>query len=132
MRPADSRRDIGIRHEVLTTGEFSDPNYTANPANRCYFCKTELYEQIEPLAKELGLDVIVNGANADDAGDWRPAWRLLANIKCAARFWNVASPRPTCELWRPSGNYPSPISRHRRAFPAAWLTAKKLPPSDCK
>ena len=63
---------IGIRHEVLSTKEFNDPNYTANPANRCYFCKTELYEQIEPLAKRLQLAVIVNGANVDDVGDWRP------------------------------------------------------------
>ncbi len=63
---------IGIRHEILETAEFDDPNYTANPSNRCYFCKTELYSQLEPLASRLGLAVIVNGANLDDAGDWRP------------------------------------------------------------
>jgi uncharacterized protein len=66
---------IGIRHEILRTEEFNDPNYTANPANRCYFCKTELYDRMEPLATQLGLAVIVNGANLDDAGDWRPGMK---------------------------------------------------------
>jgi pyridinium-3,5-biscarboxylic acid mononucleotide sulfurtransferase len=65
-------KQIGIRHEILQTEEFNDPNYTTNPANRCYFCKTELYDQLQPLATRLGLAVIVNGANLDDAGDWRP------------------------------------------------------------
>lgn len=68
----DLARLIGIRHEVLGTQEFDNPNYTANPANRCYFCKTELYDQMLPLAARLDLAVIVNGANLDDAGDWRP------------------------------------------------------------
>lgn len=63
---------IGIRHEILSTDEFSDPSYTANPSNRCYFCKTELYTRLIPLAKRLQLAVIVNGANVDDAGDYRP------------------------------------------------------------
>jgi uncharacterized protein len=80
---------IGIRHEVLTTDEFSDPNYTANPANRCYFCKTELYEQMQPLAARLGLAVIVNGANLDDAGDWRPGMQ-------AAGEHRVCSPLMEC------------------------------------
>src|SRR5262245_10100454 len=63
---------IGIRHEVIETSEFADPNYTSNPSSRCYFCKTELYEQMKALVSRLGIAVIVNGANADDAGDWRP------------------------------------------------------------
>ncbi len=66
---------IRIRHEVLTTEEFDDSNYLANPTNRCYFCKSELYSQIEPLAARLNLVTIVNGANSDDAGDWRPGMK---------------------------------------------------------
>jgi uncharacterized protein len=80
---------IGIRHEVLQTQEFADPNYTANPANRCYFCKTELYDQMQPLAARLGLAVIVNGANLDDAGDWRPGMK-------AAGEHEVCSPLAEC------------------------------------
>ncbi|MCC7087385.1 MAG: ATP-dependent sacrificial sulfur transferase LarE [Pirellulales bacterium] len=63
---------IGIRHEVIHTDEFSNANYAANPANRCYFCKTELYSRMEQILPRLGMTVIANGANLDDVGDWRP------------------------------------------------------------
>lgn len=63
---------IGIRHVVLKTEEFANENYLANPANRCYFCKTELYSRLESRRSELGADVICNGANLDDVGDYRP------------------------------------------------------------
>lgn len=65
-------KQIGIRHRVLQTSEFLDDDYLANPANRCYFCKTELYSLLTRLLPELGVDVIVNGANLDDRGDHRP------------------------------------------------------------
>jgi uncharacterized protein len=76
---------IGIRHEVVETDEFRDPNYLANPVNRCYFCKSELYTRLETLAPALGFDVIVNGANLDDLGDYRPGMT-------AAREHAVRSP----------------------------------------
>jgi uncharacterized protein len=63
---------IGIRHVVLKTQEFENESYLANPANRCYFCKTELYSRLESRLSELGADVICNGANLDDQGDYRP------------------------------------------------------------
>lgn len=69
---------IGIRHEVLTTEEFADPNYLRNNPDRCYFCKSELYSKLEPLARRLGLAVIVNGANVDDVGDYRPGMTAAA------------------------------------------------------
>lgn len=69
---------IGIRHEILHTREFADPSYTANPVNRCYFCKTELYSQLGASAAEWGVDVIVNGANVDDLGDYRPGLKAAA------------------------------------------------------
>ena len=65
-------RLIGIEHKVIETREFDDRNYLANPANRCYFCKTELYTRLEAMLPELGVDVIANGANVDDQGDYRP------------------------------------------------------------
>ena len=63
---------IGIRHVVLKTQEFENESYLANPANRCYFCKTELYSRLESRLSELDADVICNGANVDDVGDYRP------------------------------------------------------------
>src|SRR5688500_1517037 len=66
---------IGIRHVVISTEEFSNPEYVANKADRCYHCKTELYSQIAGMRERLGVDVVVNGANADDLGDYRPGMR---------------------------------------------------------
>ncbi len=66
---------IGIRHVVIRTDEFTAAGYQRNAGDRCYFCKTELYSQLEGRAAELGVDVIVNGANLDDRGDYRPGMR---------------------------------------------------------
>jgi uncharacterized protein len=65
-------RQIGIRHLVIETHEFGQTGYIQNAGNRCYFCKSELYTQLESLAISEPYDVIVNGANADDVGDHRP------------------------------------------------------------
>jgi uncharacterized protein len=58
--------------EIVRTAEFDNPDYTANPLNRCYHCKHELFTHLEPLAMGRGLAVIAYGENASDIGDWRP------------------------------------------------------------
>jgi pyridinium-3,5-biscarboxylic acid mononucleotide sulfurtransferase len=63
---------IGIRHKVVQTNEMDNPNYTSNPVNRCYFCKSELHDTLKPLARELGYPYVVDGVNADDLHDYRP------------------------------------------------------------
>lgn len=63
---------LGVEHVVLDTNEFDDRNYTANPTNRCYYCKTTLYSHLERFIRERGLKAIVNGINADDLTDYRP------------------------------------------------------------
>ncbi len=63
---------IGIVHEVVQTSEMDNPNYTSNPINRCYFCKSELHDTLKPLALERGYPYVVDGVNADDLGDYRP------------------------------------------------------------
>jgi len=68
----DVAQRIGIRHEVIPTAEFSNPDYTSNPTNRCYFCKDELYTRLGELLSRFGVAVIANGANLDDLGDHRP------------------------------------------------------------
>ncbi len=80
---------IGIRHEVLRTDEFANPEYLRNAPDRCYHCKTELYTQLDGLAERLGVEVILNGANLDDAGDYRPGMT-------AAREHAVRSPLLEC------------------------------------
>lgn len=64
--------EIGISHRVVTTHEMDNPNYTTNPINRCYFCKSELYDTLKPLAAEWGYTYLVDGVNADDLQDYRP------------------------------------------------------------
>src|SRR4051812_19155129 len=53
---------IGVRHVVMPTEEFADPNYVANNPDRCYHCKTELYSQLGRIKEPLGVDMVVNGA----------------------------------------------------------------------
>ncbi len=63
---------IGIPHQIIQTHEMENPNYTSNPVNRCYFCKSELHDTLKPLAIKLGYPYVVDGVNADDLHDYRP------------------------------------------------------------
>lgn len=63
---------IGIPHKLVQTHEMENPNYTSNPVNRCYFCKSELHDTLKPLALQLGYPYVVDGVNADDLHDYRP------------------------------------------------------------
>jgi pyridinium-3,5-biscarboxylic acid mononucleotide sulfurtransferase len=65
-------RAIGIAHETIATAELARDGYRRNGSDRCYFCKTELYESLGRLARRRGYAALLAGANADDAGDWRP------------------------------------------------------------
>jgi uncharacterized protein len=69
-------RDVAARFGVpvleLDTDEMNDPRYAANPSNRCYFCKTELWSKLVPAARARGIQTVADGTNADDLADWRP------------------------------------------------------------
>ena len=69
---------FGFNHEVIQTDELADPRYQANESNRCYFCKSELYGKLAPLALERGSAFVVDGSTTDDLGDYRPG-RAAAN-----------------------------------------------------
>lgn len=69
---------IGIRHLVVNTDEFSDPNYVRNDGTRCYFCKNELYRRMKLLLPALNVKTICSGANLDDLGDYRPGLKAAA------------------------------------------------------
>jgi pyridinium-3,5-biscarboxylic acid mononucleotide sulfurtransferase len=71
-------RVIGIAHEIVHTDELARPGYRANGPDRCYFCKTELYDVLAELATQRGYAALLSGANADDQGDWRPGLRAAA------------------------------------------------------
>ena len=69
---------LGLRHRLVQTHEVEDERYASNPVDRCYFCKSHLYTELEALATELGARYILNGLNVDDLGDWRPGARAAA------------------------------------------------------
>ena len=78
-------RAFNLRHEIIHTDEIGRPDYRANPANRCYYCKHELYTHLSAIARARGFAAIVDGSNADDRGDYRPG-------RQAAREFGVLSP----------------------------------------
>jgi uncharacterized protein len=96
---------IGIRHRIVQTEEFGDPDYIRNDGTRCYYCKSELYSRIETLLPELGVNVICSGANLDDRGDYRPGLKAAAehavrhplqeagftkaDVRALARAWDL-------------------------------------------
>jgi uncharacterized protein len=81
----DVAEQIGLQVLEIDTDELNDPRYAANPTNRCYFCKTELWTRVVPAARERGFDVVADGTNADDLRDIRPGAQ-------AAREHGVRSP----------------------------------------
>jgi uncharacterized protein len=68
-------REVDAELIEIETRELEDPNYTSNSPQRCYFCKSELYSKLLPLAERLGLRFVLNGVQRDDLGDWRPGLR---------------------------------------------------------
>jgi uncharacterized protein len=83
--------EFQLAHEVIYTRELERPEYRANPANRCYFCKDELYHHLSAVARERGFAAVVDGSNADDRGDYRPG-------RQAAREHGVRSPLDEADL----------------------------------
>jgi uncharacterized protein len=78
-------QQLGARHLLVETDELDDPRYAANPMNRCYFCKTEMYGTAVKQARGLGIPYVLDGFNVDDRSDHRPGRK-------AAREYNVRSP----------------------------------------
>jgi len=81
----DTARAFALQHEIIQTAEIERPEYRANPANRCYYCKHELYTHLTGIAASRGIAAVVDGSNADDRGDYRPG-------RQAAREFGVLSP----------------------------------------
>jgi pyridinium-3,5-biscarboxylic acid mononucleotide sulfurtransferase len=106
---------VGLRHLEIETEEFDNPSYVANAPNRCYHCKSELYSQLDALAERAGLKIVVNGANADDLGDYRPGMQAAAEHR-------VRSPLAECGITK----------LEVRELAAAWdLPVADKPASPC-
>jgi uncharacterized protein len=86
-------RHIGIAHEVIDTNELARPGYRANGPDRCYFCKSELYDVLAELAAQRGYRALLSGANADDQGDWRPGLKAAAEHGVHHPLHDVGKPQ---------------------------------------
>jgi uncharacterized protein len=141
---------IGIRHEVVATEEFANPDYLKNDGSRCFFCKDELYSRIDDLLPQLGVNVICSGANLDDTGDYRPGLKAAAehhvrhplleaglrkaDVRALARYWNLPTwdkPASPCLSSRLAPGVP--VSRERTArIEAAEVYLRRLGLRDCR
>jgi uncharacterized protein len=139
-------RRMGIRHEVIATHEFSDPEYLRNAPDRCYHCKTELYSRLVAMRDELDVDVIASGANMDDLGDYRPGLQAAAEhairhplqeaglgkdaIRALARAWGLptwAKPASPCLSSRIAyGEEVTPERVHMIDAAEQWLESRGL------
>jgi uncharacterized protein len=121
---------IGIRHHVMATREFTNPEYLRNDGNRCYFCKTELYDQITALLPELGVPAIVSGANLDDRGDFRPGLTAAAEHQVRHPLqeagFTKADVRAVAQLWNlPTWDKPAAPCLSSRVAPGVAVTPER-------
>lgn len=89
---ADAKRfaaQIGAEHALVQTMELTDPRYADNTHQRCYFCKTELYTQLQAYAEQHGFAAVVDGTNADDLGDFRPGIRAAHKLQVRSPLQEV-------------------------------------------
>jgi pyridinium-3,5-biscarboxylic acid mononucleotide sulfurtransferase len=130
-------KKIGIPHRIVNTQEFSNPDYERNDGSRCFYCKDELYSQIEAIRSATGVRdpgyknaIIVSGANLDDAGDYRPGLKAAAehgvrhplqqagftkaDVRALARQWKL-------EIW----DKPAAPCLSSRIAPGVAATAER-------
>ena len=141
---------IGIRHRIVPTREFDDPDYLRNDGSRCYHCKSELYDTIIDLLPELGATVICSGANLDDMGDYRPGLKAAAerhvrhplqeagftkaDVRALAQAWGLPTwdkPASPCLSSRLAPGLPVTPERTAR-IEAAEAYLKQLGLRDCR
>ena len=121
---------IGITHHIVATDEFANDDYIRNDGSRCYFCKSELYSQIETLLPSLGITTICSGANLDDQGDYRPG--LTAAAEHAVRHplqeagFTKADVRALAQLWElPVWDKPASPCLSSRLVPGLAVTRER-------
>ena len=108
-------REFGLHHRVIPTSEIDNPDYAKNGSDRCYFCKTELFDVLEELREQLAVAAVAYGINTDDTGDFRPGHR-------AADEHRVLSPFLAAELGK---------AEIRELSREAGLPTAEIPASAC-
>lgn len=116
---------------VVQTQEFENPNYTANPSNRCYFCKHELFTELEPIAREEKFAVIAYGENASDVGDFRPGAQAAKEFQVRAPLKEVGLTKTeirklSAQLGLPTADKPQMACLSSRIPYGETVTPEKL------
>jgi uncharacterized protein len=122
---------FGLPVQVVRTAEFDNPSYLANPANRCYFCKHELFEKLVSLARAEGFAVIAYGENASDAGDFRPGAQAAQEFKVRAPLKEVGLTKAeirelSAQMGLPTADKPQMACLSSRVPHGAPVTEEKL------
>jgi uncharacterized protein len=112
---------VGIPHEAIATDEITSPDYRRNDRFRCFHCKTELYTRLAAHAERHGLAALLSGANADDAGDWRPGLRAAAEHGVIHPLLEAGVTKPTVRALAKRLGVPS------AAKPASPCLASRIP-----
>ena len=123
--------EFGFAHRAVETQEIHNPDYARNPANRCYFCKSELFSLLERMRVELGFDAVAYGVNTDDTSDFRPGHQAAQEHRVLAPFLDVdLSKREIRELSRraglPTADIPSSACLASRIPYGMEVTVEKL------
>src|SRR5205807_188975 len=121
---------IGIRHRLVSTDEFANPDYVKNDGTRCYFCKDELYRRIEAILPTLDCDIICSGANLDDLGDYRPGLIAAAEHKVRHPLqeagFTKADVRALAQAWKlPTWDKPASPCLSSRIAPGVEATVER-------
>jgi len=122
---------FGFPVRVVKTAEFDNPNYLANPTNRCYFCKHELFEELAPLAKAENFAVICYGENASDVGDFRPGAKAAAEFQVRAPLKEIGMTKAeirelSAQLGLPTADKPQMACLSSRIPHGEAVTPEKL------
>jgi uncharacterized protein len=127
----DLARKFNFTVEVIKTREFENSEYLANPQNRCYFCKHDLFAELKPVAEKHGLAVMVHGENASDVGDFRPGIQAAAEFKVQAPLKEVGLTKTeirqlSAELGLPTASKPQMACLSSRIPYGEPVTPQKL------
>jgi uncharacterized protein len=122
---------LGLRHVIVRTEELANPEYARNGANRCFFCKDELFNRLAPIAEREGIGTLVYGANVDDLGDHRPGMKAAAEHGVRAPLIEAALTKAEIrdlsrELGLPTWDKPSFACLSSRFQYGDRITADKL------
>jgi uncharacterized protein len=122
---------IGAQHIMVSTMELTDPRYANNTHQRCFFCKTELYTKLAERALELNVRQVIDGTNADDAGDFRPGMRAARQLGVISPLLDVGMTKAeiraiSSELGLPTWNKPAAACLSSRFAYGDPITVEKL------